>query len=53
MEAVEPLGDPALGWAEGIYEEDGAINSSITANTNAVILAALSFKATGPLVRAP
>lgn len=43
--------DPAKGWAEGIYEIDGKQNTSVTANTNAVILAALSFKATGPLIR--
>jgi hypothetical protein len=49
--AVAPNADPAKGWAEGIYEQDGAPNSSVTANTNAVILAALSFKATGPLIR--
>jgi hypothetical protein len=49
--AVAKNADPAKGWAEGIYEEGGAINTSVTANTNAVILAALSFKATGPLIR--
>lgn len=53
IEAVSVLADPEQGWAEGIYEQDGSVNSSITANTNAVILAALSFRATGPLVRAP
>ncbi len=52
VEAVSVLADPERGWAEGIYEQDGSFNSSITANTNAVILAALSFRATGPLVRA-
>ncbi len=49
--AVAANADPAKGWAEGIYEEGGAVNTSVTANTNAVILAALSFKATGPLIR--
>ena len=49
--AVAGNADPAKGWAEGIYEADGKQNTSVTANTNAVILAALSFKATGPLIR--
>ena len=53
IDAVSVLADPEQGWAEGIYEQDGEVNGSITANTNAVILAALSFRATGPLVRAP
>lgn len=49
--AVAGNADPAKGWSEGIYEQDGKLNTSVTANTNAVILAALSFKATGPLMR--
>lgn len=49
---VAPLGDPAKGFPEGIYEIDGRTNSSTTTNTNAVILAALAFKAHGPLTRA-
>lgn len=53
VDAVSGLGDPAEGWAEGVYETTGEANTSVTANTNAVILAALSFRATGPLVRAP
>lgn len=52
VEAVAVTADPVKGWAEGIYEADGKINTSVTANTNALILAALSFKATGPLIRA-
>lgn len=48
---IVPLGDPERGWPEGIYEIDGTTNSSITANTNAVVLAALSFRAHGPLIR--
>ncbi|WP_238475503.1 DUF3131 domain-containing protein [Rhodophyticola sp. CCM32] len=53
VEAISVLGDPEQGWAEGIYEQGGTINDSITANTNAVILAALSFRTSGPLMRAP
>ena len=48
---IAPLGDPERGWPEGIYEIDGKTNSSVTVNTNAVVLAALSFRAHGPLIR--
>ncbi|UWR22013.1 DUF3131 domain-containing protein [Sulfitobacter sp. S190] len=50
--AIAPLGDPDRGWPEGIYEADGTTNSSVTVNTNAVVLAALAFRANGPLIRA-
>ncbi len=50
--ALAPLGDPDRGWPEGIYEADGSPNSSVTTNTNAVVLASLAFKAHGPLIRA-
>lgn len=50
--AVAPLGDPERGWPEGIYEIDGSTNTSVTTNTNAVILAALAFRAHGPLIKA-
>jgi hypothetical protein len=49
---IAPLGDPERGWPEGIYEIDGTTNTSVTVNTNAVVLAALAFRATGPMVRA-
>jgi hypothetical protein len=52
VSAVAPLGDPERGWAEGIYEIDGATNTSLTTNTNSVILAALAFRAHGPLIKA-
>lgn len=52
VEALSPLGDPARGWPEGLYEADGSTNSSVTTNTNAVVLAALAFRAHGPLARA-
>jgi len=48
---IAPLGDPERGWPEGIYEIDGKTNGSVTVNTNAVVLAALSFRAHGPLIR--
>lgn len=49
--AIAPLGDPERGFPEGIYEIDGTTNSSVTVNTNAVVLAALAFRAHGPLIR--
>lgn len=50
--AVAPLAEPDRGWAEGIYEIDGKTNTSVTLNTNAIILAALAFRAHGPLIKA-
>jgi hypothetical protein len=50
--AIAPLGDTERGWPEGIYEIDGTTNSSVTVNTNAVVLASLAFRAHGPLIRA-
>ena len=50
--AIAPLGDPERGWPEGIYEADESTNSSVTVNTNAIVLAALAFRAHGPLIRA-
>lgn len=49
--AIAPHGNAERGWPEGIYEVDGSINSSVTVNTNAVVLAALAFKAHGPMIR--
>jgi hypothetical protein len=37
------------GWPEGIYERNKEVNTSITANTNAVVLEALAFRMLGPL----
>jgi hypothetical protein len=51
MDAIAPLGDPERGWPEGIYEIDGSTNTSVTVNTNAVVLASLAFRANGPLIR--
>ena len=51
VERIAPLGDPARGWPEGIYEIDGTTNGSVTTNTNATVLAALAFRAHGPLIR--
>ena len=49
--AIAPLGDPERGWPEGIYEIDGTTNSSVTVNTNAVVLASMAFRAHVPLIR--
>lgn len=40
------------GWLSGIYEIDGAVNAVATANTNAIILETLHYKANGPLLSA-
>lgn len=47
--AIAPLADPDRGFPEGIYEADGTPNTSVTTNTNAVVLASLAFKLRGPL----
>ena len=49
VKAVAPLGDAKKGFPEGIYEIDGSTNKSITANTNAVILAAIAYRSFGSL----
>ena len=51
VEAVAPFAVPAKGWPEGIYEVSGEVNDSDTANTNALVLAALAYQVTGPLLR--
>ncbi len=51
--AVSSFRKPGRGWMEGMYEVDGQPNTSVTANTNAMILAAIAFRKTGPLLQAP
>lgn len=46
--AVE-LNNPSGGWLEGRYEATGKPNTSETANTNAIILESLHYRAFGPL----
>ena len=53
MKAIRPIADPARGWPEGIYEQDGAVNGSVTANTNSTVLSAEAFRRFGPLMQAP
>lgn len=50
IDAVSAQSDPERGWYAGIYEETGAANKAITANTNAVVLESLAFIATGKLM---
>ncbi|HEV2611027.1 MAG TPA: DUF3131 domain-containing protein [Noviherbaspirillum sp.] len=50
IDAVSAQFDPERGWYAGIYEETGAANKAITANTNAVVLESLAFIATGKLM---
>ncbi len=52
VEDLSHLHDPDAGWQEGLYEVDGSPNASITANTNATVLASLAFRAFGPLSHA-
>ncbi|WP_151638684.1 DUF3131 domain-containing protein [Noviherbaspirillum aerium] len=47
---VGTLFDPQRGWYAGKYEEDGAANKAITANTNAVVLESLAYIAGGRLL---
>jgi hypothetical protein len=47
-EAVEVARDPERGWYAGIYES-GALNRSLNANTNGVVLEAVLYAARGPL----
>lgn len=51
VQSVADLATPDRGWMEGRYELDGAPNTSITANTNATVLAAIAFRKAGPLMR--
>jgi hypothetical protein len=45
---VERARDPERGWFAGVYE-DGRLNRSLSANTNAVILEAVLYAQVGPL----
>jgi hypothetical protein len=48
--AAAPLHDRDKGYYAGLYEESGAPNKAITANTNAVVLESLAFIAGGKLL---
>ncbi|HLL55350.1 MAG TPA: DUF3131 domain-containing protein [Myxococcaceae bacterium] len=49
--AVETV-EPKLGWYSGRYDADGALNKSLTANTNGIVLEVLAYKVQGPWLRA-
>ena len=49
-EMITDLGDPDKGWHAGKYEESQEANLSLSANTNAVILEAIHYKAFGPFL---
>ena len=50
LTAAAPLHDKDKGFYAGLYEEGGAPNKAITANTNAVVLESLAFIAGGKLL---
>lgn len=52
MKHVAQTQTEAMGFASGVYENNGRINSVTTANTNAIILETLQYKANGPLLTA-
>ncbi|WP_224249651.1 DUF3131 domain-containing protein [Hyalangium gracile] len=52
LQGVAALNDPQKGWYSGRYEADGKVNTAITANTNALVLEALWYRARGPLLPA-
>ena len=43
--------DPERGWYGGQYETTGKPNTSINANTNAVVLQSMAFIEKGPFIR--
>jgi Protein of unknown function (DUF3131) len=49
---VAELGDPARGFASGVYDADGKTNTVITANTNGILLEVLWYETRGPVLRA-
>ena len=48
--AVAPLHNPAKGWYAGLFEEGNKPNTSVNANTNAVVLESLAYIAHGKLL---
>ena len=50
MKTVERLAVPGKGWYSGLYEVTGKPNTSITANTNGIILEALCYRNVGPMI---
>jgi hypothetical protein len=52
MEHIAKTKTDEAGYASGVYESDGRVNNITTANTNAIILETLQYKANGPLLTA-
>jgi hypothetical protein len=52
MDEVQKTNSGMHGWASGIYEVDGRVNTVTTANTNGIILEVINYKANGPLLSA-
>jgi hypothetical protein len=50
MEYIAKTKTNTSGFASGVYESDGRVNDITTANTNAIILETLQYKANGPLL---
>ncbi len=50
-QSIKELNDPEKGWYAGRYDKDGKINTVLTANTNGVILEAITYKLMGPINR--
>lgn len=50
VQEVGSLFDPERGWYAGKYEEGGAVNKAVTANTNAVVLESLAYIAGGRML---
>jgi len=50
IDTIAKLESPR-GWYTGIYEKNGKINTSLTCNTNAIILESLMYKEVGPLIK--
>lgn len=49
LDRIQHLARDGQGWMAGVYESTGNWNTSLSLNTNAVILEALHFKQFGPL----
>lgn len=52
VEDVQDLAVADRGWMEGRYEADGTPDTSITANTNAMVLDTIAYRLDGPLMAA-
>jgi len=51
VDHVAETANPDYGWAAGIFESDGELNSVYALNTNAVVIEAIHFKVLGPMWR--